>query len=340
MDREHRGGIYPLVRAFNTVIMRDLNIDTLVGDMFGGVPAVYATIVAYDEVAHHSGVESADALDILHKLDKQIPRLETAAREAPRPYHLVILSDHGQTGGATFKQRYGLSLEELVQDLATEKYVVQGDVDVHEDWNQVNALLTETVQYGQQAVSKPLGAALKSRTEDGQVTMGPKAAGAGATQSGEPQASRAMFPPTTSLVRTSSCWPRATWAWCTAPGSTSGRRWSRWRTFSGHAGGTGPARGRWFLLVRSEAEGPVVIGAEGEICGMAGWRADPLATRSNAALHLRRDDGLPYAPDIYVRASTTPRRRRGGLSGADRVSRRHGRVSDPPFCYFRPSCQS
>jgi hypothetical protein len=39
--------------------------------------------VGYDEVAHHSGVESEDALDILRKLDEQFARLESAAQQAP-----------------------------------------------------------------------------------------------------------------------------------------------------------------------------------------------------------------------------------------------------------------
>ena len=35
--------------------------------------------------------------------------------EAPRPYRLIVLSDHGQSQGATFLQRYGYSLQELVE---------------------------------------------------------------------------------------------------------------------------------------------------------------------------------------------------------------------------------
>jgi len=271
LDRKHRGGIYPLIRAFNTVIMRDLNIDTLVGDMFGGVPAVYATIVAYDEVAHHSGIESEDVFDILHKLDQQIPRLETAARQAPRPYHLVVLSDHGQTGGATFKQRYGQSLEDLVQELATDKYVVQGGVDVHEDWTQVNSLLTETVNYGQDAIKKPLGAVLKSRTEDGQVALGPEAAApvreANAAAPGGPAKDAGSEDDETGshiIVLASG-----------NLGLVYGTRIDERATmeqlesfFPGLLDGLAKHEGIGFLLVHSEEEGPVVIGWRGRIL----WR--------------------------------------------------------------------
>ena len=38
-----------------------------------------------------------------------------ARRYAPRPYEIVVLSDHGQTQGATFKQRNGYGLDELVE---------------------------------------------------------------------------------------------------------------------------------------------------------------------------------------------------------------------------------
>ena len=50
LDKSHRGGIYPILRAFMTVVMLDLNIYTLLGDIFAGVPSAYATFVGYDEV--------------------------------------------------------------------------------------------------------------------------------------------------------------------------------------------------------------------------------------------------------------------------------------------------
>jgi hypothetical protein len=80
-----------------------------------GRPAVYATFSSYDEVAHHSGLERADTLEALRKLDLQFAEIERARRYAPRPYEIVVLSDHGQTQGATFKQRNGYGLDELVE---------------------------------------------------------------------------------------------------------------------------------------------------------------------------------------------------------------------------------
>ncbi len=66
-------------------------------------------------MAHHSGLERADTLEALRKLDEQFGRIDRARRYAPRPYRIVVLSDHGQTQGATFKQRNGYGLDELVE---------------------------------------------------------------------------------------------------------------------------------------------------------------------------------------------------------------------------------
>ena len=103
------------MRGAITVVMRDLNVATLLGDVVEGMPVVYSTFVGYDEVAHHSGVEQPDAFAVLKQHDAQLARLERAIEIAPRPYHLVVLSDHGQSQGRPFRQRYGLELEELVK---------------------------------------------------------------------------------------------------------------------------------------------------------------------------------------------------------------------------------
>lgn len=115
IPRGQRGGRYPFLRAALCVVVRDLIVFGVVTDMMRGRPAVYATFSSYDEVAHHSGLERADTLEALRKLDKQFGRIEKCRRFARRPYELVVLSDHGQTQGMTFKQRNGYGLDELVQ---------------------------------------------------------------------------------------------------------------------------------------------------------------------------------------------------------------------------------
>ena len=113
--RGHRGGIYPLMRGALCVFVRDLIVSGVLTDIMRGRPAIYATFSSYDEVAHHSGLERADTLEALRKLDDHFGQIERACHYAPRPYEIVVLSDHGQTQGATFKQRNGYGLDELVE---------------------------------------------------------------------------------------------------------------------------------------------------------------------------------------------------------------------------------
>jgi uncharacterized membrane protein YvlD (DUF360 family) len=112
--RVSRGGLYPLARAGTTVIARDVVVAAMLEDMLAGRPVVYADLLGYDEVAHHSGVERFDTLQVLRSIDQQIGRLWRATQLAPRPYHLVCLSDHGQTQGEAFTARFGESLPQLV----------------------------------------------------------------------------------------------------------------------------------------------------------------------------------------------------------------------------------
>jgi Type I phosphodiesterase / nucleotide pyrophosphatase len=104
-----------LMRGALCVFVRDLIVSGVLTDMMRGRPAVYATFSSYDEVAHHSGLERADTLEALRKLDDHFAEIDRARRYAPRPYEIVVLSDHGQTQGATFKQRNGYGLDELVE---------------------------------------------------------------------------------------------------------------------------------------------------------------------------------------------------------------------------------
>jgi len=116
--RLRRGFIYLFVRPGANVFMREITTFSIVGDVLAGkVDALYATYYGYDEIAHHSGIRDSDVFIALRQLDKQIKRIENARRFASRKYINVVLSDHGQSNGATFKQRYGYSLETFVRKL-------------------------------------------------------------------------------------------------------------------------------------------------------------------------------------------------------------------------------
>ena len=295
LGREKRGGRYPFLRAFMTIFLRELNVYTLIGDMYAGVPSAYTTFGGYDEVAHHSGVESHDAFDALHKIDQQFARMESAALKAPRPYHFVILSDHGQSAGATFKQRYHMSLEDLVQKLA-EEYQVVGDVDVHEDWKHVNVFLTEATQHDRKAVRRPLRSALKRSTHDDEVVLGPEG------QELKEAEKRA--------VEEEDELPQIIVLASGNLGLVYGTRLGRRATleeieevYPGLLDGLTSHEGIGFVMVDSEAHGPVVVGTKGRYY-LAQDRVEgenPLeGFGPNAAQHLKRSNSFPDAPDILV----------------------------------------
>jgi hypothetical protein len=54
----------------------------------------------------------------LESLDRMLGVIERLRPEAARRYQIVILSDHGQSQGATFRQRHGETLEEAIKRFA------------------------------------------------------------------------------------------------------------------------------------------------------------------------------------------------------------------------------
>ena len=97
--RINAAGSYALVRAFAHRHPARPAGRGGTADVLAGRPVVYTTFLAYDEVAHHSGVERPDTLAVLRRVDRAIARSPPRSPHAPRPYQLVVLSDHGQTPG-------------------------------------------------------------------------------------------------------------------------------------------------------------------------------------------------------------------------------------------------
>ena len=129
--RISRGFVYAFIRAGASVILREFNTKTLIWDMMDGeLDIIYATYLGYDEIAHHSGIRDRDSFRYLKKLDKHFSRIEHASSYSKRKYEFVILSDHGQSNGATFKQRNnGVGLDGLVSALLPEDMDVFSDFD-------------------------------------------------------------------------------------------------------------------------------------------------------------------------------------------------------------------
>ncbi len=137
---------FPFLRASTTTVLKDMMTDLIIGEMYRGTPIVYADYLGYDEVAHHAGPERPESLDELDHVDRILRTLWRASRGAPRDYHFILLSDHGQSQGATFEERYGLGLEDLVRRLMTGSTETLAAMDDVESWGPVNAFFTEVVR--------------------------------------------------------------------------------------------------------------------------------------------------------------------------------------------------
>ena len=132
--RIKRGIVYIPTRAVTNVFMREINTATIIGDMMvGDVDVVYSTYLGYDEIAHHSGVRDNDSWFALREMDKQIKHLTDANKYCPRNYQFVIQSDHGQTNGATFTQRYGETFEDFVKSLLPEDMTMFAKMTSNDD---------------------------------------------------------------------------------------------------------------------------------------------------------------------------------------------------------------
>ena len=293
--RIKRSFSYALVRAWGTVIQRDLQVAAVIGDLYAGRPVGYTTFLAYDEVAHHSGVERVDALAVLRRLDRQLARIEAAAADAARPYHLVVLSDHGQSQGATFLDRYGKTLEDVVSEACAAAHVEAEEAHSDESLSYLSASLTEAGG-SKGIIGRAARAVSRSNTEDGEVVLGEEG-----TSERERQAGDDSQPPELSVMA-SGClglisFPRE-------PGRVTRERIDELYPSLIPALLAHPGIG--FALVRSESDGALALGAsgihrlsDGTITG-----DDPLAPFGpNAAHHLRRTDGFEHCPDIVVNST-------------------------------------
>ncbi len=176
---------YPLMRAATTVFMRDVAEYLVTLDIVRGAPAIYATWPGYDEVAHHTGPSTEAAMRTLRRYDETIRRVaDVIRRKGARPYDLIILSDHGQSFGATFMQRYGYNLKGFIEQhlpagsqvtLATggddgtiAMTAVAGELQNLSEQNQGGALGKATAQAG----VKVIEAGMERRNEDEAVAAG------------------------------------------------------------------------------------------------------------------------------------------------------------------------
>ncbi|QWZ08788.1 phage holin family protein [Nocardioides panacis] len=130
-----------LLRCVTNGVLRDVNTVLVAQHMLGGTRSIYVDYVDYDEIAHHAGMLRPESLEALEAVDGVLHQLEMVARVAPRRYHFVVLSDHGQSQGATFSDRYDEELGALVARLASAT-VSSSESDI-EGWGRTRALVDD-----------------------------------------------------------------------------------------------------------------------------------------------------------------------------------------------------
>ena len=86
--------------------------------------------------------EPPESLRALEGLDGVLALLEQVARAAPRHYRIVVLSDHGQSLGPTFRQVEGTDLAGVCRGLLSVPDSESVEASEGEAWGPVNTLLT------------------------------------------------------------------------------------------------------------------------------------------------------------------------------------------------------
>jgi uncharacterized membrane protein YvlD (DUF360 family) len=307
-----RNPAYAFMRGFMGPLMQDLSTYMVIGDMLRGLPAVYALFAAYDDLGHFAGMESHECIEALHETDRYFARIERTLQSAPRPYHIIVLSDHGQTLGLTYKNAYGVTLEELVDALIEGKGDVYAAQKTHETWDKVGALLSESVQEDTRT-AKFLRSMLKSKTQGDLVEVGPQ------TEDGKARAKKVV-----------------------AVGSGSAgliyfthnsERMTSEQIQQAHPDlivGLVKHPGIGFVMVKSEEQGNMVIGKKGihfldddKVEG-----EDPLLPFGpNAVRHLKREASFTNSPDILVNSVYDPQTQE--MCGFENQVSHHGGLGGP-----------
>jgi uncharacterized membrane protein YvlD (DUF360 family) len=309
----HRGMKYAGMRAASNVILRDVNTALIIDEMYRGTNVIYADFTDYDELAHHCGPERVESFEALDGVDRAIASLVKATDEAPRPYKFIVLSDHGQSLGETFLQRYGVSLGEYVRGLMSGRATLIQTKTKAEGSVFVNSFLSEITK------SRGVGptvarAALKGKTTDGVVDLD--------AEEGEPPVADAS-----SIAVVGS--------------GNLGLVW-----FTGHdhrltveeleelhpglVAAVAAHPGVGLLLVRSKAFGAVVFGPNGtrylDEDRVEG--EDPTTIFGpHTIMSLKREDAMTHAPDLLLLSQYDPEL--GEVAAFEELIGSHGGLGGP-----------
>ena len=283
---------YAFLRAFMGPICQDLATYAVISDVLRGVPAIYALYAGYDDLSHFAGMTSEESFEALHEIDRYFARIESALEKAPRPYHIVILSDHGQTLGLTFQNAYNVSLEGLVDALMTgsgDVYIAQG---TEEAWDKLQVVLTEGVQEDSRT-ARLLRRAFKSKTEGDLVAVSPEVED---DKKAREKKAVVMGSGAAGLIYFTAAEERMTYEQIQA-------------AYPDLIIGLVNHPGVGFVMVKSEDQGSLVMG-KGGIYYLKDDKVEgnnPLAIYGeNAARHLRRETSFSNCPDILVNTLYDP----------------------------------
>ncbi len=286
-----RNFAYAFLRGFMGPFMQDLATYMVISDILRGVPAIYALYAGYDDLSHFAGMHSPESSEALHDIDRYFARIEKTLQKAPRPYHIVVLSDHGQTLGLTYKNAHGVSLEELVDALIEGKGDVYEAQKTHETWDKMGALLSESVQEDTRT-AKFLRSMLRSKREGDMVEVGPTA---------DDEKARAK-----KVVTVGSGCAGLIYFTHNEERLTSEQITQMYPEL---LVGLNKHPGVGFVMVKSEEQGNMVISKKGfnylDFGKVEG--EDPLLPYGpNAARHMKREASFANCPDILVNAVYDP----------------------------------
>lgn len=164
LNRLHNG--YPILRAATNVFLRDVGVYLTILDIIRGVPAIYTLFAGYDEVAHHSGPWTRDAMLTLSQFDRSIGLvLKAMEQDAPRPYEFILLSDHGQSFGATFEQRYDIGILDFIKEQLPQDTSIVESGGGDDGTIGVAAMMGELENIENNQLAGALGRTMVSRTQ-------------------------------------------------------------------------------------------------------------------------------------------------------------------------------
>jgi uncharacterized membrane protein YvlD (DUF360 family) len=275
LPRIHRGWTFAVLRAATNVLQRDLNTAVIAEEMRKGTRSIYVDYVDYDEIAHHAGMFRPESLAALDGLDRVLGTLERLAAHAARRYHIVVLSDHGQSQGQSFQDRFGADLGDVCAKLMDEE-VVSLDAPV-EEWGRVESLAEDLSGTGLSGRAASRAASVSRRHIDQSAEP---VTGADLTVLGSGNLGMLYVhsPVRLTLEDLGKRWPKLIPGLCAHEGVG-------------------------FVAGVDSSGVPWAIGANGRIrldTGEVGGE-DPLRPyRNHAARVLRRAVVMPEAPDLYV----------------------------------------